>query len=45
MKLKFKLTNESKVNLLGYTLFRIEATVDIPKKGVKKSDKSGLLAS
>ena|SRR3990167_7464966 len=45
MKLKFKLTNESKVNLLGYTLFRIEATVDIPKKGVKKGDRGGWLES
>src|SRR3990167_4341915 len=45
MKLTFKLTNESKVNLLGVTLFRIEAVVDIPARGVKKGDKGGWLES
>src|SRR3990167_2161028 len=45
MKLTFKLTNESKVNLLGVTLFRIEAVVDIPARGVKKGEKGGWLES
>ena len=40
-QLKFKLTTESKINAWGVRLFRIEAIVDIPSRGVKKSDKGG----
>ncbi len=39
-QLKFKLTTESRV-CFGVTLFRIEATVDIPSRGIKKGDKGG----
>ena len=46
-ELKFKLTAESKVNLLGVKLFRIEALVDFVNNGrqVKKGDKGGWLQS
>lgn len=35
----FKLTNETKVNALGVTLFRIECTIDC--KWAKVGDKGG----
>ena len=44
-ELKFKLTNESKINFFGVKLFRIEATVDIESCGVKKGDKGGWVES
>ena len=43
MKLKFKLTDETKINRLGYKLFRIEATASFGD--VKKGDKGGWLES
>ena len=42
---KFKLTVETKLNAWGIKLFRIEATVDIVQRGVKKGDKGGWLES
>ena len=45
MKLKFKLTSETTTNSLGETLYRIEATVDIPARGVKKGDRGGFVSS
>ena len=44
MELTFKLTNESKVNLWGVKLYRIEAIVDIPGKA-KKGEKGGWVES
>ena len=44
-ELKFKLTTETKVSAWGVKLFRIEATVDIPERGVKKGDKGGFVES
>ena len=41
MDKKFKLTTESKVNFLGKTLFRIEATVAYESKGIKVGKKGG----
>ena len=43
MKAKFKLTDEYKINPFGVKLFRIEATVDIEARGVKKGDKGGFV--
>ena len=43
--IKFKLTTESKVNVFGVKLFRIEALVDIWTANVKKGDKGGWLSS
>ena len=43
--IKFKLTTESKVNIFGIKLFRIEAIVDIKSRGVSKGDKGGWLSS
>ena len=43
--IKFKLTTETKVNLWGVKLFRIEATCDIKERGVKKGDKGGWVES
>lgn len=40
---KFELTSETIVNALGVTLFRIKATVDIDRFGVKKGDLGGFL--
>jgi len=40
---KFKLTDEYKINAFGVKLFRIEATVDIEARGVKKGDKGGFV--
>lgn len=37
----FEFTGETKVNLLGVTLFRIKATVEIPKHNVKVGDLGG----
>jgi len=42
---KFKLTTETKINAWGVKLFRIEATVDIPSRNVKKGDKGGWVES
>jgi len=42
-EIKFKLTSESKINVFGVKLFRIEATVDIAARGVKKGEKGGWL--
>ena len=39
--IKFKLTAESKINIWGVKLFRIEATVDF--RDIKKGDKGGWL--
>jgi len=36
----FKLTSETKIHL-GVTLYRIEATIDLPRHGVKCGDKGG----
>ena len=44
-KLKFKLTKETKINVLGVKLFRIEATQDISVRGIKKGDKGGWVSS
>ena len=38
----FKLTPDSKISF-GVKLFRIEAIVDIPARGVKKGDKGGFV--
>ena len=43
--IKFKLTTESMVNVWGVKLFRMQATVDIEVRGVKKGDKGGWLES
>ena len=43
--IKFKLTTETKVNLFGVKLFRIEATCDIKERGVKKGEKGGWVES
>ena len=43
MNLKFKLTDETKINFLGKKLFRIEATADFGS--VKKGDKGGWVES
>mgnify|MGYP006935516389 CR=1 FL=1 len=43
MKAKFKLTDEYKINAFGVRLFRIEATVDIEARGVKKGEKGGFV--
>lgn len=40
---KFELTSETIVNALGVTLFRIKATVDIDRFGVKKGDLGGFI--
>lgn len=39
----FKLTSETTVTPSGVTLFRIEATVDIPSRGIKKGDRGGFV--
>lgn len=39
----FKLTEETKLNNFGVKLFRIEATVAIPSKGIKKGDGGGFI--
>lgn len=44
-EIKFKLTSESITNSFGVKLFRIEATCDIPSRGVKKGDKGGFVES
>lgn len=44
-EIKFKLTSESITNVFGVKLFRIEATCDIPSRGVKKGDKGGFVES
>ena len=41
--IKFKLTDETKINFFGVKLFRIEATVSFGN--VKKGDKGGWLSS
>ena len=43
MKAKFKLTDEYKINAFGVKLFRIEATVDIEARGIKKGEKGGFV--
>ena len=43
MKKYFKLTTESKVNMFGITLFRIELTIDC--KWGKAGDKGGWIES
>ena len=45
MKLTFKLTTESIVNIFGTKLYRIEAIADIPARGIKKGDKGGFISS
>lgn len=42
--MKYKLTDETK-EFCGKTLFRIEATRDIPKYGVQKGDRGGWIES
>ena len=43
MEAKFKLTDEYKINAFGVKLFRIEATVDIEARGIKKGEKGGFV--
>lgn len=44
MKKKFKLTNDT-IKVYGRTLYRIEATEDIPSQKVKKGDLGGFVES
>jgi carbonic anhydrase/acetyltransferase-like protein (isoleucine patch superfamily) len=44
MELSFKLTDET-ITMNGETLYRIEATRNIPSQGVKKGDKGGFVSS
>ena len=45
MKMTFKLTTETTTNAWGVKLYRIEALVDIPARGVKKGEKGGWVES
>ena len=45
MKLTFKLTSETKISITGETLYRIEATQDIPERFVTKGQKGGFVSS
>lgn len=43
--IRFELTDESKVNLFGVRVYRIRATEDIPRWGVRKGDLGGWVES
>lgn len=45
LEIKFKLTSETKISITGETLYRIEATQDVPATGVKKGDRGGFVST
>ncbi len=44
-ELSFELTDESKVNIFGHTVYRIRATRDIQRFGIRKGDLGGWVQS
>ena len=43
--IKFELTDNTRVNFMGVTLYQIRATEDIPARGVRKGDLGGWVES